>query len=201
MQKAVKHTASNLHTWHKLVGAKTILGLMLICSLIFVAKGTYIHAKASLAQILMASAWEQGKQTNIPQKPWPWADTVVIGKIQFLNQSDYILAGESGRNLAFGPSLMSASAPLSALGNSVIIAHRDTHFADVQFLQPGDLIELEYITGARRYEVTDSLVITSTDIGVMAASNEAMLTLITCFPFTSIEANPHLRFALRAVAV
>jgi hypothetical protein len=40
----------------------------------------------------------------------------------------YILAGASGRNLAFGPTHVSSKSIPGEKGNSVIIGHRDTQF-------------------------------------------------------------------------
>ena len=191
----------SLSTFSYIAASKLIFCMMLLVAMVLIGQGSYIHIKAQVAQILMASAWEQGKQTKVPQKPWPWADTTVIGKISYLKRSYYVLSGESGRNLAFGPSLMSASSALSERGNSVIAAHRDTHFKALQYLQLGDEIKIEHFGGTRRYKVSEAMVVSSNDVGIMAASNVSMLTLITCYPFNTLHAEPSLRYALRAIAI
>src|SRR5262249_10213482 len=39
-----------------------------------IAAAGWIHAKALLAQRLMASAWEQARDGGTSRRPWPWAD-------------------------------------------------------------------------------------------------------------------------------
>lgn len=179
----------------------TLACLICLLGIILLSKGSYILLKAELAQVLMSSTWDKTQQSGSVHKPWPWADTKVLGKLRFLQHTQYVLEGESGRNLAFGPALMSMSAPLNETGNSVIVGHRDTHFTDIQDLKIGDLITLESVKGKTVYTVSEFAVINSTDTRVLANIDEAVLTLITCYPFNSVNANPTLRYVVRAVAV
>jgi sortase A len=97
-------------------------------------QGACIPAKAWVAQELMQRAWRRAERGESRPVPWPWADTWPVarlsakgGEIELI-----VLAGGSGRTLAFGPGHLSASALPGEFGNSVIAGHRDTHF---QFLQ------------------------------------------------------------------
>lgn len=65
----------------------------------------YLHAKAWLAQVLLAEAWAATLADGTPHKPWPWADTAPVARLQVpaLGVDQIVLAGVSGRSLAFGP--------------------------------------------------------------------------------------------------
>ncbi|MFC4701634.1 class GN sortase [Glaciecola siphonariae] len=195
-------------TRRKLIHAMKLATLLVFLSGIgFIANGTYTILKAELAQVLMHKAWMKGLYQGHAQAPWSWADTKVIGKIRYLEDEYFILSGESGRNLAFGPALMSASAPLDKQGNSVIAGHRDTHFSALKHLKTGDIIELEYIqsdlahSAKRQYEVLQTMVLEQDRMDVLNGSDHALLTLITCYPFDSVLANPKNRYVIRAAAI
>ena len=68
-------------------------------------EAAYIHAKAWLAQRLIASAWNRSLASGAAAKPWPWADTYPVARLEAprQKQSLMVLAGSSGRTLAFGP--------------------------------------------------------------------------------------------------
>ncbi len=62
-------------------------------------------AKARLAQILLERAFVQTIETGDNVKPWSWADTWPIARIEVkrLNANAIVLHGSSGQALAFGP--------------------------------------------------------------------------------------------------
>lgn len=180
--------------WTVFAAVSLILGVALLL------QGSYIQLKAQLAQHLMGNAWQQTLQTGYPRAPWPWADTEVIGKIQYRDNEHYILSGESLRNLAFGPALMATTSPLNHQGNAVIVGHRDTHFSDIQYLEMGDIIVVKSTFGVREYTVSERAIIRNTDVGVLAPTAAPALTLISCYPFNSVLADPALRYVIRALA-
>ena len=75
-------------------------------------EGAYIPAKAWLAQELMQRAWERAVEGSERPAPWPWADTWPVARLRALGGDIdlIVLAGGSGRTLAFGPGHLSASA-------------------------------------------------------------------------------------------
>ena len=65
-----------------------------------------MQAKAWLAQALIESAWQQALQSpNEQVRPWFYADGYVTAHINWPSQQQEltVLAGASGRNLAFAP--------------------------------------------------------------------------------------------------
>ena len=165
-------------------------------------QGVYIYAKAELAQYLLASAWQESKQTQQPVKPWPWADTWPVARLTVpAHDIDLIvLAGDTGRTLAFGPGHHLASVNPGDTGNSIISAHRDTHFEFLQNLSAGDEIIVENQHGIKKtFTVSNTHVVDSRDAHIPIDYDNAALTLVTCFPFNTMTAGGPLRFVVVAV--
>lgn len=173
---------------------------VLFVGLSLILNASYIQLKAQLAQVLIASAYVKHQMSSVKQthKPWPWADTHVIAKLKISGQSSYVLANASMRNLAFGPALMSQTATLGSKGNSVIIGHRDTHFSHLQHIKIGEVIMVYQANKEFAYKVEEIVVVDESDISVIDDLPYGTLTLITCYPFNSIDPNPKQRFVIRA---
>lgn len=160
-----------------------------------------LHAKAWLAQILLARAWNESLSDHRPHKPWPWADTAPIArlKVPALDIDRIVLSGASGRTLAFGPGHLSETAWPGAAGHSVVAGHRDTHFRFLQDLTPAMDMEVQSSDGVwRHYRVTGSKVIDARGARLMPAASRPTLTLVTCWPFDAIEPGGPLRYAVFA---
>lgn len=171
----------------------------LMLGLILISSAGYIQSKAQVAQMLIARAYHKQLETNIPHKPWPWADTLVMAKLIIKQKADYILADASMRNLAFGPTHVSYTAEPGTYGNSVIVGHRDTHFEKLKDVELGELIQIEKDGLRIHYRVAEKLIVNETDVAVMESLDANALTLITCYPFNSIDPNPTQRFVVRAI--
>lgn len=163
------------------------------------SSGTYIYAKAQLAQYLLSNAWTKTLEGNPKVKPWKWADTHPVAKITFNNKLDYIiLAGGSGRTMAFGPGHVSATPLPGNGGNSVIVGHRDTHFTVLKDLTPGDVIQVQIPNKQISYKVVNSFIVDQSQSEVMQDFGTEQLTLITCYPFDALQAGGPLRYVVRA---
>lgn len=86
-----------------------------------------------------------------------------------------------------------------ARGNSVLAAHRDTHFRELRHIQAGDVVRLRTPKGVFEYIVHDRMIVNPEDVWVMAPSDDRRLTLVTCYPFSYIGPAPQ-RFIVQAVA-
>ena len=104
--------------------------LLALIGLILFGQGAYIHAKALLAQVLLERAFEKTIATGRETKPWSWADTWPVARIEVkrLDASAIVLAGSSGQALAFGPGHVERTPDAGERGVAVYSAHRDTHF-------------------------------------------------------------------------
>ena len=164
-------------------------------------QGAYIPAKAWLAQELMQRAWTRTGGGEVRATPWPWADTWPIARITARSgEVDLIvLAGASGRTLAFGPGHMSVSAMPGEAGNAVIAGHRDTHFQFLKDVQLGELLKVESSKGMRHlYKVVGVDIVDSRKGSLLLDTEAAMLSLVTCYPFDAREAGGSLRYVVTA---
>jgi sortase A len=169
----------------------------------FLAAGGRIYLKAQLAQVLLRRAWAETQATGRPVKPWSWADTWPVARLSVPRHDVdlIVLAGASGRTLAFGPGHLDGSAAPGTPGNTVVTGHRDTQFRFLKDLAPGDELGLVGPDGARhRYVVMDALVVDERDTSVLAETGEARLTLVTCFPFDALVPGGPLRYVVRAAS-
>ena len=167
----------------------------------------YIHAKAWLSQVLLTQAWADtladAEARGTLEKPWPWADTGPVARLRVpeLGVDQIVLAGASGRALAFGPGHLDQTAAPGEAGHSVISGHRDTHFAFLRDLAPETKLQVQRADGAwQSYRVRDSQVIDSRTARLSLAAERPALTLVTCWPFDTAEPGGPLRYAVFAEA-
>ena len=166
-----------------------------------VGEGLYIPAKAWLAQELMQRAWLRVTAGDDRAAPWPWADTWPVARLgaKAHDVDLIILAGGSGRTLAFGPGHLGASAMPGEIGNDVIAGHRDTHFRFLEFVEVGEVISLESVSGARHlYQVVGTDIVDSRTGSLTLDTNLSVLSLVTCYPFDAVEAGGPLRYVVTA---
>ena len=82
-------------------------------------------------------------------------------------------------------------------GNVGLAGHRDTFFRSLRDVRVKDQIQLATLRGNFDYEVESLKVVTPEDVGVLAASGENALTLVTCYPFYFVGPAPK-RWIVRA---
>jgi sortase A len=82
-------------------------------------------------------------------------------------------------------------------GNVVITGHRDTFFRPLRNIRKDDEIRLTALSGSYRYRVDAIKVVEPKDTEVLDNSDDAILTLVTCYPFYFVGPAPK-RFIVRA---
>ncbi len=177
--------------------------VLLAIGLVRFGEGLYIPAKAWLAQVLIGRAWA-ATQPGIAHRPWPWADTQPVARLvaPAAGVDLVVLAGGSGRTLAFGPGHVTGSAGAGEPGNVVIAGHRDTHFAFLAGLKVGSEIVLERADRRRfRYLVDSTAVVDARTHRLANDPDAALLTLVTCFPFDAARAGGPMRYVVTATLV
>jgi sortase A len=175
--------------------------LALAAALTAFACGAAIIGKATLGQALLERAWRESRATGAPVKPWPWADMHPVARLRSAaHDADVIvLAGATGRTLAWGPGQLDGSARAGDAGNTVFTAHRDTHFAFLAHVHRGDVLDVERIDGVHVIYRVDAMAIV--DVGSLrlrARTDAPTLTLVTCYPFDAIAPNTRLRYVVSA---
>ena len=164
-------------------------------------QGTYIYAKARLAQYLIRSAWEKTLAGQKEVRPWPWADTWPVARLLVprLNVDVFVLAGASGRTMAFGPGHIYGTAAPGTPGNSVLSAHRDTHFEFLRDLRQGDKVIVQTPeVRMRTYIMSEANIVDKSDLRALNPDGVTRLTLITCYPFDALRAGGPLRYVVSA---
>jgi sortase A len=185
-----------------------LVGGALLCAagLALFAHAGWIHAKALLAQMLLERAWS-ARLDGAPAaaaKPWSWADTAPVARLSVprLGVEQIVLAGASGRTLAFGPAHLAGTAAPGARGHSIVTGHRDTHFAFLRDLVAGDTVWLQAPDGAwRDYRVVGTAVVDARSARFDPAPDRHALTLITCWPFDAVTPGGPMRYAVYGEAV
>jgi sortase A len=189
----------------RVTGRRFLLGVALV--LLGVAgwsgaRALWIEAKARLAQVLVRRAWSAVLAGGGEVRPWPWADTFPVARLSVpVHGVDlFVLAGASGRTLAFGPGHVTGTALPGEPGNSVISGHRDTHFAFLRQLVPGDRLTVERRDGKlRTYTVTGARVVDQGRGELMSETWDTRLTLVTCYPFHAIRPGGPQRYVVTAL--
>jgi sortase A len=165
--------------------------------------GAWLYTKAALGQWLLQRAWSEARASGAAVKPWPWADTHPVARliVPAADADELVLAGASGRTLAWGPGHLDDSAPLGGSGNAVVSAHRDTHFRFVRTLADNDEIIVELPDGVRRhYRVRDRYVADVAMLKLPRTTIVPTLTLVTCYPFDALLPGGPLRYVVVAEA-
>lgn len=177
--------------------------LLIAAGLILFGQGAYIHAKAMLAQLLLQRAFAETITTGRDTKPWSWADTWPVARIEVkrIGASAIVLSGSSGQALAFGPGHVESTAEAGERGVAVYSAHRDTHFRFLKDVRIGDEIEVTRRDGkAFRYRADAHDVVRFDQFGVAPSSDAAELVLSTCWPFEAVTPGPD-RYVLHATLI
>ncbi len=165
--------------------------------------GGYIHAKALLAQVLLDRAFTESIATRHPVKPWSWADTWPVARIEVkrLNASAIVLAGSSGQALAFGPGHVELTPDAGERGVAVYSAHRDTHFRFLRNVVVGDEIDVTRSDGRTfRYRADATSIVRYDQSGIDPLAEGYELVLTTCWPFDALTQGPE-RYILHATMI
>ncbi|WP_372964234.1 class GN sortase [Marinobacter sp.] len=172
--------------------------LLTSSSVLLLMFGLWIPFKALVAQELLERAWAESQSGQSEERPWPWADTWPVAKLELpeLGVSMIVLEGGHGESLAFGPGRV-----FGGEGGALILAgHRDTHFRHLQNLQKGYHLRLQNQNQQwQRYQVMDTRIVDSRyesiDTHRLAADS---VLLVTCYPFDSMDAGGPLRYVVEA---
>ena len=173
---------------------------MVITAAFLFLDALWMPAKAELAQFLLEQSWQRTLSGEPMARPWPWADTRPAGVLEVpkMGIRQVILEGSSGRNLAFGPTLLLAGSHTHT-GDVVLSGHRDTHFSFLPLLETGDLLKLVTVTGTKEFRVAFSDVIDSRVQHMVLDPAVSRLTLVTCYPFDALSAGGPLRYVITAL--
>jgi len=108
-----------------------------------------------------------------------------------------VLEGTGDETLRRGVGHIPGTSLPGQIGNVAIAGHRDTFFRGLRNIQRDDEITLTTLNGTHRYRVESTKIVEPEDIEVLDDSDDAILTLVTCYPFYFVGSAPQ-RFIVRA---
>ena len=110
-----------------------------------------------------------------------------------------IFEGTAELTLNRGIGRIEGTADVGAAGNLGLAGHRDGYFRALKDVHVGDTIDVQSLASTIHYRVTDISIVAPTDVHVLAATDTATLTLVTCYPFYFIGEAPQ-RYIVKGVA-
>lgn len=172
-----------------------ILGLTLLGS------AALVHGRALAGQLLLRWAWEKARVAGQPVEPWPDSDVRVHARLRVprLGVERIVLDAATGQALAYAPGELR----VGGSGSDVrfLAGHRDTHFAFLSELQPGDTLRLEDARGVERiYHVSQREVRHRDELSVELHPFTPLLYLVTCQPPDGDEIRSEERLVITARA-
>jgi len=195
MQVRIKR--NRVITW--IEGSLWIVGCLAIgyCAFIW-GRAQFDQAQANWAldHVLPGDA---GTNDGTAAAPKGAAEGSLVGRIDIprLDLSVIVFEGTSDDTLARGVGHLRGTAAPGQLGNFVLAAHRDTYFRSLRDIRQGDRISVKAPDGDYQYSVDSTAIVQPTQTEVVRPTDDATLTLITCYPFNYIGNAPE-RFIVRA---
>ena len=123
----------------------------------------------------------------------------LVGRIEIprLRLSAVVVEGIGRTALRRGVGHIRGTALPGEAGNVGLAGHRDTFFRSLKDLRINDEIQFSTPSGDFKYQVESLRIVGPNDTGVLAASGENVLTLVTCYPFYYVGPAPK-RWIVRA---
>ena len=118
-------------------------------------------------------------------------------EISSIGLAAMIMEGVDGRTLRHALGHIPGTPLPGQQGNVAIAGHRDTFFRGLRNIRKDDEITLTTLNGTYRYRVDSTQVLAPEHTEVLDDSGEAILTLVTCYPFYFVGSAPK-RFVVRA---
>jgi len=152
-----------------------------------------------------AAASAQGPEASTvsaviaPLAPARGADPLVLGRIEIprIGVSAIVREGDDDATLAVAVGHIPGTARPGERGNMALAGHRDSFFRALRLIKVQDTIRIRTTRGRYEYRVDSTEVVKPGETRVLGPTGEAVLTLVTCYPFGWVGAAPD-RFIVRA---
>ena len=127
-------------------------------------------------------AQEQSSAFNSSSPTIKEDDGLTRVSIPKINLDLIVVEGTNHRALRLGPGHLKDTPLPGEVGNSVISAHRDTFFRHIYELAKGDEIQVRRDGHTYVFQVMGKRIVDPDDLSVIRNTDDARLTLITCYP-------------------
>jgi LPXTG-site transpeptidase (sortase) family protein len=139
------------------------------------------YAWMSLEQRRLESASLASIATS-PEKPDQDTNAITLLNIPKIDLQAAVLEGTNRKALLLAPGHLEKTVWPGQSGNAVIAAHRDTFFRRLHELRKGDDIYVRRAGRRYHYAVSNTAIVSPSDIAVIRPSSDTRLTLLTCWP-------------------
>ncbi len=157
------------------------------------AAGFLAHVAAGPADALLSSRIDENTRKDWSAqrvRAFEEAEAAAGGKpllgrleIPVLDLAVMVLDGTDEVTLNRAVGRIQGTARPGEMGNLGIAGHRDGWFRALKRVTPGDEIVLRTLDGRYRYQVEEIEIVEPSETQVLAPTDDARLTLVTCYPF------------------
>lgn len=193
-------------------GAAMALASGLFCLALY----TLAEAEQRIASAAAVNAFHQARDAALASAPdqtlWSASRQAAYGEVRHVDAGAPaallrissidllvpIFNGTSDLALNRGIGWIEDTAAPGVAGNVGLAGHRDGFFRRLADLRIGDSIEIQTLYASFRYRVTDTSIVEPTAVHVLDPTEEASVTLVTCYPFYFVGSAPQ-RFIVRGV--
>jgi len=177
---------------------RLISWLLITAGLLLTGYGAYYYYLSQQGQNQARQEWATEEPVPVrppatPQRyfnPYRLGDPVAKLRFTRLATTLYVIEGTDQNDLKKGPGHMPGTALPGVAGNCVIAGHRDTHFRLLEQIHQGDEVQLDTHYGSFRYKVRSLEVVSPTNVASLRPTPDAVLHLITCYPFNYVGHAP-----------
>ena len=154
----------------------------------------------ALAQPVDTSLWSPARIARFKEvSKMKFADAAIATvRIPRLGLEARVFHGSDDLTLDRGLGWIPYTARPGSTGNIGIAGHRDSFFRALKDITLDDRIELRTGNQVRTYRVSSMTVVKPSQVEVLAPTSDAVLTLVTCYPFYSRGEAPN-RMIVRSV--
>jgi sortase A len=180
-----------------LVGALIVAGsAQLAWVAVALIRSSMLEREARVAEGVPVSPWSLQRAAHTRNEARP-GHRIGHLEIRRLGLRAAVVEGIDSHALLSGVGHVPHTAFPGEPDNTALAGHRDTHFAPLQRIVPGDSIRIATADGVFVYQVDSAFIVTPDRADLMGPTGRASLTLITCYPFRWIGPAPR-RFIVRA---
>ncbi len=108
---------------------------------------------------------------------------LAILTIEKLGMKVPIYDGTDEVNLNRGAGRIRGTSRIDVPGNVGIAGHRDGYFRALKDIAVGDTLDMLTFQGKSEFVVSSITIVDPSDVSVLAPTDDATLTLVTCYPF------------------
>ena len=129
----------------------------------------------------------------------PTRDPLVLGRIEIprIGVSAIVREGDDDTTLAVAVGHVPGTARPGERGNMALAGHRDSFFRALRHIKVDDVIHVRTLGRGYEYLVDSTEVVRAEETRVLDPTGDAVLTLVTCYPFGYVGHAPN-RFIVRA---